>query len=1158
MRAGRRPISIAVMAAVASLGTVLFLPTIANATGPDTWTGAASSYWGVAANWSLGVPASGANVIFPAGIPATTVNINVSGVVVQNMTIDNTYTFATTCNCSLGVNGTSTIAVATNDSANFDLTVNFASATSVTASIGMDADISLTMVTGSTGAFNLIDPTGGILAMSGVNTYTATATTLESGRLYLFGTLGSGPVIIDSGAEMESYGGTTISNALTLYGNGAFTRGLLNDYTSSILNLTGVITLGADSEVNGNLQFQNTVNVGAHTLTATVANAGPAGLMSFKNAVNGSGAVAFNAAGTLTFSGAGSTIANVVLTSGGGQIVSVTSSMASTTFSGAGGGILEGTGTIGTVAGGTPLTILGGSTLNNNAAGGVLTIASQPLLGPSAALQVEDASPSTYGSVAVIGALNLNGATLLQPIDGISARGNVFTILTSTGPLSGTFAGDPDGTVITDNRGASFAIHYLANSVTLTNVTPLSTSFTAAATPSTVPFGSSSTLSESGLPGAATGTVTMASGGSTLCVIALPGTTCSTSSNLTGGTYPITATYSGDGTYATSTATTTLTVSTAPTSFTASASPSSVPFGSTSTLVASGLPVNSTGTVTFASGGSTLCVAALPGTSCTTSATLAGGTYPITATYSGDADDASSTATTALTVTPASTSFTASATPSSVSFGTSATLAATGLPGGATGTVTFASGGSPLCTASLPTTTCSTSTSLAAAIYPITATYSGDASYAGSTATTTVTVTAVGTSFTASATPASVSVGTSATLADSGLPGAGTGTVTFTSGLLTLCTAPLPATTSCTTSTTLAAGTYPVTATYTGDTNYMGSTATTSLTVTPAATSFTAAATPGTVTYGTTTSLSASGLPVGATGAVTFASGGSILCTATLPATSCSTASSLDTGTYPIAATYSGDGNYTSSTASTSLTVTQALTSITASATPSSVPFGTSATLAANGLPGTATGTVTFVSSGSTLCVATLPSASCVPSTFLAVGNHAIIATYSGDGNEAGSTASTTLTVTLAATSTTVTSSLNPAVLGQTIVYTARVTSNPGSGTVSFTDNGLAIAGCTGVSLNPLTGGAACSTTSTTTGVDTIGATYSGNADFASSSAPTSGVLALAETVDAAVTVPTTGAASGSSLGQGIVGSALALLGCLGVVRARRRRLLAS
>jgi hypothetical protein len=81
-----------------------------------------------------------------------------------------------------------------------------------------------------------------------------------------------------------------------------------------------------------------------------------------------------------------------------------------------------------------------------------------------------------------------------------------------------------------------------------------------------------------------------------------------------------------------------------------------------------------------------------------------------------------------------------------------------------------------------------------------------------------------------------------------------------------------------------------------------------------------------------------------------------------LPVTSCATSSTLGAGTYPVVATYSGDTDNAGSTASTSLTVTRTATSFTASATPSSVSFGTSSVLAAAGLPGDATGSVTFAS----------------------------------------------------------------------------------------------------------------------------------------------------------------------------------------------------
>jgi hypothetical protein len=785
--------------------------------------------------------------------------------------------------------------------------------------------------------------------------------------------------------------------------------------------------------------------------------------------------------------------------------------------------------------------------------GGGLSAGSIGLAGPSGTSPI--GTDQTITATVQVNGTGVNGASVtLTDISGPD-NGLVENVMTnSNGVATFTYTSASAGT---DEWTASYTppvgSEETSNQAAVV-WTKASTSFTASATPSSVPYGTTSTLAETGLAAAATGTVIFTAGGSTLCTAALPATSCTTSSALSGGSYPITATYSGDSNYAGSTAATTLTVAPVATLFTASATPSNIAFGSPSTLAESGLPGAATGTVTFASGGVTLCIATLATTSCATAVSLAAGSYPITATYSGDANYAGSTATTALTVAVAGTAFTASATPPSVSFGSTSTLAESGLTGTATGMVTFTSGGSPLCTTTLPTTNCTTSTSLAAGTYPITATYSGDSNHTGSTATTTLTVTAAGTSFTANATPASVSYGSSSTLRENGLSGTATGTVTFASGGATLCTVTLTST-SCATSTSLAAGSYPITATYSGDSNHSGSAATTALTVTTVATSFTASATPSSVAYSSASTLAETGLSIGATGTVTFASGGSTLCTVTLPATSCPTSTSLAAGSYPITATYSGDSNYAGSTATTTLTITLAATTFTAHANPASVPFGTNSSLAESGLPTGATGTVMFASGGLTLCTATLPATSCTPSTFFAVGSYPITATYSGDSNHSGSTASTLLTVTLAATSTTVTSSLNPAAPEQAVVYAARVVSNPGSGTLAFTDNGRPIAGCSAVSVDPLTGGATCSTTYPKTGSHIIGATFSGNADFASSKAATSGVLALTEIIDAAVVVPSTGAQGDLGLGQGLAGAVLTFLGLTSVWRARRRRL---
>jgi hypothetical protein len=92
------------------------------------------------------------------------------------------------------------------------------------------------------------------------------------------------------------------------------------------------------------------------------------------------------------------------------------------------------------------------------------------------------------------------------------------------------------------------------------------------------------------------------------------------------------------------------------------------------------------------------------------------------------------------------------------------------------------------------------------------------------------------------------------------------------------------------------------------------------------------------------------------------------------------------------------------------------------------------------------------------------------------------------------------------------------------------------------------------VPINPLTGAATCSTTYAAAGTHVIGAAFSGDADYAASSAATSGVLAFTETVEAAVTVPSTGSAIRANPEQPVAGVVLALVGFLTVWGARRRR----
>src|ERR1019366_6271144 len=120
---------------------------------------------------------------------------------------------------------------------------------------------------------------------------------------------------------------------------------------------------------------------------------------------------------------------------------------------------------------------------------------------------------------------------------------------------------------------------------------------------------------------------------------------------------------------------------------------------------------------------------------------------------------------------------------------------------------------------------------------------------------------------------------------------------------------------------------------------------------------------------------------------------------------------------------------------------------------------------------GTRTGTVMFEDGGVTItgcatqAVSAAGTAVCAAA-FAAAGPHSIAAVYSGDSNFSGSTSPIlTETVNQGATATAVTSSVDPSVSGQTLIYTAIViatapAAGTPTGTVTFMDGATTISGC--------------------------------------------------------------------------------------------------
>ncbi len=506
--------------------------------------------------------------------------------------------------------------------------------------------------------------------------------------------------------------------------------------------------------------------------------------------------------------------------------------------------------------------------------------------------------------------------------------------------------------------------------------------------------------------GTPTGTVAFKEGSTTLDTETLgsTGIVSFTTSALGVGSDTITAVYSGDPNFVTSSSSTTEPVSQASTNTGIAANPTSSAYGQSVTFTASVSVVSPgggtpTGTVAFKEGSTTLDTETLGSTgivSFTTSA-LGVGSDTITAVYSGDPNFVTSSSSTTESVGQASTSTSITANPSSSVYGQSVTFTASvtvTAPGGGTptGTVAFKEGSTTLDSETLGSTgTVSFTTSaLAIGSDTITAVYSGDPNFVTSSSSTTETVSQASTNTAITANPTSSVYGQSVTFTASVsvvAPGGGTptGTVAFKEGSTTLDTENLgPSGTVSFTTSALGVGSDAITAVYSGDPNFMTSSSSTTESVSQASTNTAITANPTASSYGQSVTFTATvtvvapgtGTP---TGTVAFKEGSTTLDTETLGSTGTVsfTTSALAVGSDTITAVYSGDPNFVTSSSSTTETVSQASTNTTITANPTASVYGQSVTFTASVAvvspgAGTPTGTVAFKEGSTTLDTVTL------------------------------------------------------------------------------------------------------------------------------------------------------------------------------------------
>jgi hypothetical protein len=588
--------------------------------------------------------------------------------------------------------------------------------------------------------------------------------------------------------------------------------------------------------------------------------------------------------------------------------------------------------------------------------------------------------------------------------------------------------------------------------------------------------------------GVATGIVTFFDGITSIGVGTVSANSASLMlSTLNGGSHNITAQYSGDSNFSSSTSPILVQVVNAlPTNTTLISSANPITYGMSTLLsatVSSSFSIPS-GTVTFYDGVNPIGTVSLDVTGLATLniPLFNAGTRPITAQYNGNSNYLTSTSNTvsevinkANTVTTLISS--APTSPSGVNITFTATVVGSN-NGLVTGTVQFKDGagnlGSPVTVNGSGVATFSTS-SLPQGVHNITAVYSGDSNNNTSTSNTvveTITAQLSMTVLVSNLNPANYGVNVTFTATVSGALGTPTGTVQFYDGVSPIGpVVPISSGIGSYSTSALIPAVHSITAVYSGDITYSTSTSNIVFeTINKLNPTFGITSSVNPSTYGNNVIFfaTASGTQGTPTGSVQFVIDGTNFGgTVTLVAGSAQTSSStLTAGTHTIVANYSGDTIYNVASASLSpiQTVNKANTSssISSSINPTAIGqatiFSSTVTSVTTGTP---TGTVQFKDSASNIgAPATLTSGTgSISYSGLAVGGHSITSVYSGDANFNTSTSIIlTQNVTASPTVTTLMSNTNPSIYGQSVTFTAIVTGSSPTGTITFKDGVTTIA----------------------------------------------------------------------------------------------------
>jgi hypothetical protein len=261
-------------------------------------------------------------------------------------------------------------------------------------------------------------------------------------------------------------------------------------------------------------------------------------------------------------------------------------------------------------------------------------------------------------------------------------------------------------------------------------------------------------------------------------------------------------------------------------------------------------------------------------------------------------------------------------------------------------------------------------------------------------------------------------------------------------------------------------------------------------------------------TYSQSVTLTAAVSPAQATGSITFYDGPAYSYNALANVQLSNgqgnfVTNSLKSASHSMTAVYGGDAVYSASTSPVLVQIVNPMaTSTTLISSLNPAPSNHPITLTATVSPSSATGAVTFLDSTKTLGSIPLSGGSAFfATTTLQPGLHSLTATYSGDTNDSAST-SPPLTETVPGaptlpTTTTLTTSVKSAMLGQKVTLSAAVSPPDATGSVTFYD------GADVVGVRTLSAGTASLTTSLLPfGILSLRASYSGNATYVPGTSP--------------------------------------------------------